>query len=162
METVFSERLKQARASTKMTQAQLGGMCKLSSTSIAAYENGQKVPRITTAAKLASVLNVSLDWLMGLDDKQSQHPRTLGDCARLLVDMVTFIVGEYWLLSIDNYMENGAFVSFRNETIHVFMDDWMKVHRMYAEKVIDQEMYEAWMEKRFRELDAIPLPDSNK
>lgn len=162
METVFSERLKQARASTKMTQAQLGGMCKLSSTSIAAYENGQKVPRITTAAKLASVLNVSLDWLMGLDDKQSQHPRTLGDCARLLVDMVTFIVGEYWLLSIDNYMENGAFVSFRNETIHVFMDDWMKFHRMYAEKVSDQEMYEAWMEKRFRELDAIPLPDSNK
>lgn len=159
METVFSERLKQARASTKMTQAQLGGMCKLSSTSIAAYENGQKVPRITTAAKLASVLNVSLDWLMGLDDNKSPRPRTAEDCAQIMLDAISAWESKGLIdrIEIGGNARESLTIKLSNGMLLDFVRDWAKVHEMYAGKVIDQEMYDAWIEKRLMELAKIPL-----
>lgn len=159
MENVFSKRLKQARFAAGMTQAQLGGMCKLSSTSIAAYENGQKVPRITTAAKLALVLNVSLDWLMGLDDNKVPQPHNAGGCAQIMVDTVRIWDNQGLIdrIEIGGNARECLTIKLSNGMLLDFVRDWAKVHEMYAGKVIDQEMYDAWIEKRLMELAKIPL-----
>lgn len=163
MENVFPERLKQARTEAGMTQAHLAAECGLAYASISAYEKGQKSPTVHTAAAIAKALGLSLDWLMGLDDRQGIHPRTLGDCARMMFDALT--AWEAGGIIADIKMDSPGHrinALLPERASREFVRDWVKVHGMYQEKVIDAEMYEAWMEKRFRELDAIPLPDNQK
>ena len=100
---------------------------------------------------------------MGLYDRHGIHPRTLGDCARMMFD--AFTAWEAGGIIADIKMDGPGHrinALLPERASREFVRDWVKVHGMYQEKVIDAEMYEAWMEKRFRELDAIPLPDNQK
>ena len=69
----FSERLKSARQKAGMNQAQLADAIGVKQNTISNYEKatGEKgcgVPKLDTVAKIADVLNVSLDWLTGRTD----------------------------------------------------------------------------------------------
>lgn len=163
MENVFPERLKQARNKLRMTQANLAEKSGLSYASISAYEKGAKTPNIIIAAALAKVLCVSTDWLVGLDDNQTPQPSTLGDCAQIML-------GAVWAWERQGLIDRIEISGNERECLTIkiskgillnFIRDWAKVHEeMYCRKVIDQEMYEAWMEKRIRELAKISLLDN--
>lgn len=64
----FGSRLKQAREKAGLTQAQLSFRTGLKTFSpIAQYEQGRREPSITTLFLIATELNCSLDWLLGLN-----------------------------------------------------------------------------------------------
>lgn len=163
MNNVFPERLKQARTDAGMTQANLAAECGLAYASISAYEKGQKTPNVTTAAAIAKALKVSLDWLMGLDDNKSPRPRTAEDCAQIML-------GAVWAWERQGLIDRIEISGNERECLTIkiskgillnFIRDWAKVHEeMYCRGVIDREMYEAWVEKRIRELAKIPLLDN--
>lgn len=62
-ENPFPERLKAAREAKGLTLAELGEAAGVSRQAICAYEHGKILPRVTTAYKLAAVLDVSLTCL---------------------------------------------------------------------------------------------------
>lgn len=62
----FSIRLGKTRVEKNLTQAELAERAETSSSMISNYEKGEKQPKITSAAKLAAALDVSLDYLCGL------------------------------------------------------------------------------------------------
>ena len=57
-------RIREARLAAGLTQAQLAEKADVSRVSIGFYERGERIPPLDAGAKIAKVLNVSLDWLV--------------------------------------------------------------------------------------------------
>ena len=68
---VFSEKVRDARAESGMTQTQLADAVGVSLRSILAYEKGEKRPRQSTILKLARALRVSVRFL---SDDECENP----------------------------------------------------------------------------------------
>jgi len=60
----FSEKIREAREALKLNQQQLSDLVGVSKRSIAAYETTDTKPRGNMARKLASALQVSVDYLL--------------------------------------------------------------------------------------------------
>ena len=159
MKNVFSERIKQARIYAGMTQAELAKESGLSCATISSYERGLKAPNVSIAAAIARVLRVSIDWLVGLDDNQTPQPSTLGDCARIMLDAISTWESQGLIdrIEIGGNAQERLTLKLSDGLLLDFIQDWAKVHEVYTEKVINLEMYEAWVEKRIRELAKIAL-----
>lgn len=64
----FAERLKTLRKQEKLTQVQIAEKLEISQQAYAAWERGVKKPTQENLVKIAQVLNVSVDYLVGNSD----------------------------------------------------------------------------------------------
>lgn len=64
----FNERLKMLREEYGFTQQHLAEVLNLSSGAVSHYENGTNEPTIETLIRMADILNVSVDYLVGNTD----------------------------------------------------------------------------------------------
>lgn len=69
----FSEKIREAREALKLNQQQLSDLVGVSKRSIAAYETTDTKPRGNMARKLASALQVSVDYLLNDDIIDPKH-----------------------------------------------------------------------------------------
>lgn len=69
MTKIFAKRLKQARSAAGMSQEALAGVCGIAYNTVYFLEKGRNLPNLYTAILIADVLNVSIDWLVGRDEK---------------------------------------------------------------------------------------------
>ena len=65
-EKVFPSRLRVARKKLKMTQKQVATRLGIYQSSYTQYENAKREPSLEMLARIARVLNCSVDWLLGL------------------------------------------------------------------------------------------------
>ena len=61
----FGERLREARAKTRLTQSKLSMTCGVPETMLSRYENDHILPSVTTLHKLADALGMSVSALVG-------------------------------------------------------------------------------------------------
>ena len=61
----FAKNLRALRESNGYTQAELAARIGVHQTAVSGYETGEKMPRTDTVVRLAAVLNVSIDELLG-------------------------------------------------------------------------------------------------
>ncbi|WP_411955112.1 helix-turn-helix domain-containing protein [Alkalibacillus sp. S2W] len=66
----FSHRLKKLREKEKMSREILANKVGVSYSTIAKYESGVREPDFSTLEKLSSVLDVTVDYLLGKTDKE--------------------------------------------------------------------------------------------
>ena len=64
----FNERLKEIRKECGKTQKEVYTVLGMSANGYASYEQGRTEPSIETLIKLCKVLDVSADYLLGLED----------------------------------------------------------------------------------------------
>ena len=64
----FYERLKTLREDKGFTQQHLAEVLNVSSSAVSHYENGTREPTIETLIRMADVLSVSVDYLVGSTD----------------------------------------------------------------------------------------------
>lgn len=67
---VFVTRVVNRRNELGMSQAKLGALCGIHSGLISGYENHRHQPNVSTVARIAAALEVSLDYLSGLSDEK--------------------------------------------------------------------------------------------
>ena len=67
----FSERLKELRKQASLTQVELAGKIGIGQSSYADWERGKKKPTQDNLIKIAQVLNVSVDYLVGNSEEKS-------------------------------------------------------------------------------------------
>ena len=65
---LLGTRIKQLRNKNGLTQSSLGAIVNVTKVSICCYENGTRFPSLETLIDLAKVFNVSVDYLLGLDN----------------------------------------------------------------------------------------------
>ena len=70
----MGERIKHARIRAGITQEELAEMLNLSRISIARYECGEIIPKVTNLTAMAVKLKVSTDYLLGLEN--DSFPKT--------------------------------------------------------------------------------------
>ena len=66
--TIFSERLKELRLNKQLTQKSLSNMLNISQGAYANWENGKREPNFELLLELAKILNVSADYLLGIEN----------------------------------------------------------------------------------------------
>lgn len=71
VKSCFKKRFAELRAQSGLSQSKLGKVLSLSPATIGYYENGDRLPDIETAARIAEYFNVSADYLLGLSDTMS-------------------------------------------------------------------------------------------
>ena len=67
----FSERLKELRKQARLTQVELAGKLGIVQSSYADWERGKKKPTQDNLVKIAQVLNVSVDYLVGNSEEKT-------------------------------------------------------------------------------------------
>ncbi|MGI6252099.1 MAG: helix-turn-helix transcriptional regulator [Aminivibrio sp.] len=94
--TLFAKRLKECRDLRGLSQEALGKAVDMSRFSVIEWEASRQVPNAMVAAKIAEVLKVSLDYLLGRDDLKKEgskgdikHYRLLPDGSFVPVDLTT-------------------------------------------------------------------------
>ena len=68
MENKFSLRLKELRQERGIGQIELAKKLEVSKGIISLWENGQREPNMYSLIKLAKFFNVTIDYLVGLED----------------------------------------------------------------------------------------------
>jgi transcriptional regulator with XRE-family HTH domain len=71
MSEIFSKRLKKIREEKKLSQAELAQKADLQTAAISHFETGQRKPSFDNLKRLADALNVSVDFLLGREFKES-------------------------------------------------------------------------------------------
>lgn len=69
----IGNKIRQLRKENKLTQAQLAAVCYINRSSIGLYENGLREPSAGTIAYLAKYFNVSVDYLLGVDECKQRN-----------------------------------------------------------------------------------------
>lgn len=70
MSTVFQERLKTLRERRGISRKTLSELCGLSKNTVARYERGERIPKLSDAVLIADFFEVSLDYLTGRSDQR--------------------------------------------------------------------------------------------
>jgi len=73
MSTILASRIRQQRARLDITQATLARLIGMSVAGLIAIEKGKTDPRASRIEKLAEVLGVSADYLLGRDDRENRR-----------------------------------------------------------------------------------------
>lgn len=68
MEIILGKRLKELREEKGLTQKQLADLLGLNSVTYLHYEKAQREPPLSLLAEMAKFFNVSVDYLLGLND----------------------------------------------------------------------------------------------
>lgn len=84
----FGEQLKELRKGKKMTLSDVGKHIGKTSSSISCYESNRKQPPIDVLIDLANLYNVSLDYLVGFDRKESIQIAHLTDSQRIIFHLL--------------------------------------------------------------------------
>ncbi|WP_423189458.1 helix-turn-helix domain-containing protein [Alkalibacterium sp. f15] len=82
--SAFGARLKQIRQQKKWSQKDLSKRIGVSNVSISGYESGNRYPDTDTLSKLADVLEVSTDYLLGRDVPKWASTKDVTDLERVL------------------------------------------------------------------------------
>lgn len=176
--TIFARRLKESRERSGLKQKELAEQVNVTPQTISAYEKAEvdgkgKNPTLENAVEIAKVLNVSLDWLCGMERSQPKPERemTLGDCAQMINAMsfwrtVRFSektgIEEHW---VGNPYEGGRLeefevtypeIMFIDGELKKFVTDHKKMHSLLDSKTIDWDLYTRWLQDRITSLDQIP------
>ncbi len=65
----FNDNLREARLKSGLSQKELSENIGVAKSTYSLYESGKREPNVDTIKKIASILNVSADTLLGLDDE---------------------------------------------------------------------------------------------
>ena len=77
---VFSTRLKELRQECGLTIEEFASEVGVSKSSVGYYENQNRLPDLAVAAKMADVLNVTTDYLVGRSNARTQTPKLKNIC----------------------------------------------------------------------------------
>lgn len=81
----FGYRLREMRLSKKLTQTQVADLLHLSKSAISGYENNVKTPSLEVLIQLCLLYDVSSDYLLGLEQRESLFVDSLTERQRRLM-----------------------------------------------------------------------------
>lgn len=183
--TIFAQNLRQARLKARLTQSELAEKAGLTAATISAYESADgrkgKNPSLDNAIKLSAALRVSLDWLCGIENNETQMKHS--DIIKFILkldEQTNFLICDKINLCNCDGMESARFYyeedlyresyiaeceeeEFNNFTINVFclgfhklqrfFTEWRKMKELYSSGTIDENLYNLWINQQIEKFD---------
>lgn len=175
----FSQRLKEAINKKYKKQVDFADAIGASPAKLSNYVRGTAFPPIEMLPEMARVLDISLDWLCGVDKPKKAETtyRTLGDIARALVSMRIWDTVSFEEIALTETIEIDRFegypqyedvtcsypaLVFKKGEIRTFVSDWQKVRKLFEDNIIDLDFYSRWINDRFQSLDKVSVDTQDK
>lgn len=166
---IFSERLKELLHSNDMTQTELSDSLGISSSMLSYYIRGIKQPSVNIIKLIAKKFNVSIDWLLGLEEPKDTELKTYADMIKLLIPLLKY--PKVWTL-VRTYedMNDGFLYGSQDDEIpfdnlrtsnHIimdFLDNYRKMTEILENNSIPEDLYNLWINDRLNHYNKIPLP----
>ena len=166
---IFSERLKELLHSNNMTQTELSDSLGISSSMLSYYIRGIKQPSVNILKLIAKKFNVSIDWLLGLEEPKDKELKTYADMIKLLIPLLRY--PEVWnLVRTYEPMNDGYYYANQNDRIPFdnlqtndniimdFLDNYRKMTEILENNSIPEDLYNLWINDRLNHYNKIPLP----
>lgn len=109
----FATRLRQLRRERDMTLEDLAKQLDVSYVTISRYESGQREPKFDMAMRIAEILNVNIDYLLGLSEPKQKNTvsnATISNNEVFRIPVLGKISAGLPVMAIEN-IEDYAFVS---------------------------------------------------
>ena len=74
MKIILGERLKELRKGQRLTQKQLAEKLHIHSVTYLHYEKSEREPPLALLAEMANFFEVSVDYLLGLTEREDPYP----------------------------------------------------------------------------------------
>ena len=102
----FKSRFKRLRKQSNFTQQEVGDKIGVSKVAISGYENGIRSPETETLKKIATLFNVSIDYLVGYSNSPS-HANDENSDAYYLISDIGLLQGKYKLIIEDEIVDEA-------------------------------------------------------
>lgn len=116
--TTLGERLKHAREKKRYTQIEVAKMLDISNGAISGYERNYRDPDTDTLNKLATLYEVTPNWLLGRQEK---------DAAELLIEFLEQELSNEEIINRMNFTIDGSPLTFEEASEFV---DFVRVKRL--------------------------------
>lgn len=156
-ESTLSTRIKELRTSMGLTQKEFGELINVSTVSVSSYETEAKSPSLDMVINIARKCNVSIDWLCGLSQNKSLNNEysTYYDVLKAFVQLCStkYDDGSKNLVtaSIVNSSDNIHFIVRNDYIFNSFFQNWLKMYNLLQENVINNDIYNQWLEGQLSE-----------
>jgi len=77
MKTLFAKRLREIREKKRLTQKDLAKHFDVTPVAYGGWERGDAEPSLENLAEISKYFNVTVDWLLGLDDRIDELKREI-------------------------------------------------------------------------------------
>lgn len=151
--SILAIRIKELRKKMNLTQREFAELVGCTAATLSAYENGSKSPSLEIVKNIAEKTNCSIDWLCGLSNINNYDIENLGDIIRLLMDIDNKIDIQPTTEIINGYIK--AFIEIDCEHLKPFFNEWVKMWQLKADKIIDNDVYNLWLEKMLLQYSSI-------
>lgn len=164
---MFATRFKEAREKKNITIKALQPLVGASPSAMNGYATGKNLPPLDVASKIAQELDVSLDWLCGIEStKKDVAIHTNSDVLRFLAELVitkTVCCDDGYLYGahIDTEFD-GVVISSTRIPGFIDMNTWDNLADLVKKGVVGEDVYRAWIEKTAAAADSKPFPMPNK
>lgn len=135
----FSDRLSSVLRERNITQKELANAIGVQPATISTYlrKENQKTPNITMTSAIAKYLNVSIDWLCGLDnEKQDKTVVSLSELFKQFIDIMTIFDAEIGRVAMDN-----AEIHYHYELLSAFLTQYDALLLLRANKTLSEDLY---------------------
>lgn len=111
---VFSQRLKELRTEKELSQGELAKELGISRASIINYENGERIPDVEFAQKIADYFFVTVDYLIGRIDARIKDNEFISICERLGISSSALTLFAFKKMQEPHNLE----------TLNIMLDSW--------------------------------------
>lgn len=138
---IFAQRLKYCREYAKLKQNELAVKADILPATLSTYEafnmsSGGKKPSLHNAMKLAKTLDVSLDWLCGIDDEPKVSVKSI----------IAFL--EKQRMQTSNGVLN---ITIGMPNMVKFLHGLDIMYKEYKSGIIDKELFDYWLSKSLKQ-----------
>ncbi|MBP3428564.1 MAG: helix-turn-helix transcriptional regulator [Clostridia bacterium] len=163
------DKLYQLRKQRGLTLKELSEAVGITAAALSSYEKGQKEPSLSFAKRLAEYFGVSLDYLCGLDDSDTNTRKNKQISRADIIERFTDLCETGLPIRIERKSLNKNQLAFRYPPITdyngeastvcvnlaslwllVFAEKYNRLLQLYIEQEIDLEVLEAFKEKYMR------------
>lgn len=168
---IFADRLRLFRKQIGATQKEFVEGLSITPSALSSYEKNNINPSIATVKEIAEKYNLSIDWLVGLTDNESNDKelKLCSDVIELLLKIgaaTEIEIGEtHYEVSVMNhntgYPESIDIIAkcliFENLGLRSFLAEWERMKTIYENGTIDKEVYSLWVEKTLMKYKTVGL-----
>lgn len=163
--TNFQIRLRESMRTRRMTQSEFAKLIEVSPGTLSAYlreGDGKKAPTLDTLERIAHKLGVSIGWLCG-DDQTNAPMLNYADLIQQALRLTDpDMPCRFKFLVSNNEHTPFAALYTDDENIVHFFSDYERIKELLDQGTIDQEMHDAWVEKRMKDYRVMEIPYQRK
>jgi len=160
----FAAAMREARARKKMSQKELSEKSGVATSTISSYENGGKVPPLDIAAKLARVLEISIDEIWGINGN-AEEESSFGRVIHAIETIMDTDIAEVKIEPTNrgfrvSFAVRGEQFSGNEQWLSMFAEKWNVLLEGQKNDEIFKDVYRPWIEAQIKEANRLNVVET--